>query len=362
MFRWDDSEAFDDDVVDLGNEAYGALCRARKHCAHKLTDGVISRALALLIAPRELWERVASFRCADGSQRFIELLGNGAMRCVGFSTWNRSAAEAKEMQEKRAEAGRSGGLQSGKHRAASKAPSEQTLKQVLEQKASKPTASDEAKAQAEVKQAGTGTGISGSGSGSDAPAREAHRSIPEPKTEPSVEDDSEQPRSADNVAIALQIRQHAVFRPLDAHGLAPLISMRAFHWKKPLAWVLNAIDDCAVKAHGVGLTAEALQAKLVGFIRNAEAPEATKAAAPPATPQHREDDDPEAIARIRRGPKRMAFNDPRAAAVLAPIGVGTGPGRNSPMTDEERDAKRLDDKRKLLEAEVAAEKKASGER
>lgn len=349
MFRWDDAEAFDDDVVTLGNEAYGALCRGRKHCAHKLTDGVISRALALLIAPEEVWARIDAVKAADGSQRFIDRLDRGVIRFVGFSTWNRSAAEAKEMQGKRAEAGRSGGVQSGKHRAALKASSEQTQKQVLEQTLSKPPANDDAKAQAEVKQAGTGTGISGSGS--DAPAREGHRSAVEPKPEPSAEDDSEQPRSAENVAIALQIRQHAVFRQLDAHGLAPLISMRADGWKKPLAWVLNAIDDCALKSHGVGLTAEAIQAKLVGFIRNAEAPEQAKPAERAPAPQHREEDDPDAIARIRRGPKRMAFNDPRVAAALAPIGA---PPVSKPLTDAERDAKRLEDKRRLAEDERKA--------
>jgi hypothetical protein len=76
--------------------------------------------------------------------------------------------------------------------------------------------------------------------------------------------------SGDEVAIALQMRQHAVYRPLDAHRLAPMLAMRAVQHQKRLAWVLEAIDDCAIKSEGLGLRPEALQSKLVGFIRNAK--------------------------------------------------------------------------------------------
>ncbi len=42
--------------------------------------------------------------------------------------------------------------------------------------------------------------------------------------------------------------------------------------KPKLAWVLTAIDDCAEKSDGLGLTSEALQHKLVGFMKAARAP------------------------------------------------------------------------------------------
>jgi len=135
------------------------------------------------------------------------------------------------------------------------------------------------------------------------------------------------PKSHDEIAIALQIRQHAAFRPLDAHAIATTLSMRKELSAKRIEWVLQAIDDCAAKATGLGLKPEALQAKLVNFCDHAKAPR--QEAKEPERPAHVEDDDAEAVARIRRGPRRLtAQDDPKqlegvlGAAIVAKAGDG----------------------------------------
>jgi len=79
------------------------------------------------------------------------------------------------------------------------------------------------------------------------------------------------------------------------------------------------------------------------------------AAAPkPSAPQHKDFAfEPGELERSR--PMAFAVNAAQQAKFAATIaGLGVGPQRNSPMTDAERDAKRLDDKRRLAETERKA--------
>lgn len=183
------------------------------------------------------------------------------------------------------------------------------------------------------------------------PKAEAEAVRAAPPTPPPVRD--EPIRDANEIAIALQMRQHEIYRTLDAHQLAPMLSMRAFQHKKRIEWVLQAIDDCAIKSVGLGLKPEALQGKLVSFIRNASEPRAEqKPAKPPALV---DDTDPAAVERIRRGPKRVTAQSsglvPGSPEAIEAFVNGFGRAQAKPMTEAELDAKRLADKRRLAEEE-----------
>jgi len=77
-----------------------------------------------------------------------------------------------------------------------------------------------------------------------------------------------------------RIRRWPIFADLPALRIAE--TQTGF---KPLAWVLNAIDECAAKCPD-GLTLEAKQGKLVSFMRNAKRP---KEAPPTVEPAQVED-------------------------------------------------------------------------
>ncbi len=92
---------------------------------------------------------------------------------------------------------------------------------------------------------------------------------------------------SDIETLTRKIRAHDVFAGLDARRLANTAAHRIQSAGKPkLAWVLTAIDDCAEKSDGLGLTSEALQAKLVGFMKAARAPRKDPEA-PSTAPYHR---------------------------------------------------------------------------
>lgn len=238
MIRWDDTEAFDDDVVALGNEAYGALCRARKHSANKRTDGVLSRAMCLLIAPIEVWETIASVLRPDGSARFVERLAGGAVQLVGYLQWNHSAEQRNKDRE-------SVKLRVSKHRIANSNADPASGVTSTVTPLQEPY-----------------TLAPGSGSGSD------------------LEGVQGEPfgRSADHVAIALQIRQHECFRGLNAHKLADDQVGHMGRKAQKLEWVIEAIRKCAAVKTDLGLTAEALQKALVGYMHAADGRGARRAA------------------------------------------------------------------------------------
>lgn len=162
---------------------------------------------------------------------------------------------------------------------------------------------------------------------------------------------------AEEGAIYARLCTWPIFAVLDRAELAKVLSMRAFQWKKKLNWTLTAIDDCATKKAGIGLNPEALQGTLVSYVRNASEPREDRAATKP--PALVDDDDPAAVARIRRGPKRVTAQDgPTPAAGARDVKAllsGIAPAApRQPMTEAEladkarRDRERLADEEKKL--------------
>ncbi len=81
------------------------------------------------------------------------------------------------------------------------------------------------------------------------------------------------PWGGEEQTLAREIQKYPVFASLDAAAIAQGVAGHMLH--KPqlrMEWVLAAIEQCATKSVGLGLTREALQHKLVGFMHNAKGP------------------------------------------------------------------------------------------
>lgn len=127
--------------------------------------------------------------------------------------------------------------------------------------------------------------------------------------------------------------------------------------RKPLAWMLAAVADAAAKTPP-GEQAHVTLARLVGFLKHAKAPKVEEK--PRKPPAHVDSDDRATVERIRRGPKRMAFNDPRAAAVVAKLGIGHSGAQAPPGPTSEADLaeKARRDRERLAELNLDEKKKA----
>lgn len=90
------------------------------------------------------------------------------------------------------------------------------------------------------------------------------------------------PGTGEAYAISSRIRSHAELADLDAVRIAEHQLGWMMNRGTKLAWVLEAIDECAAKTPP-GLTAEARQAKLVGFMRHAKPPRIDANGKAPAT-------------------------------------------------------------------------------
>lgn len=223
-YRLDDEGAFLDAAVNAGNEAYGACVRAGQHCAHQMTDGVFSRAIAILIASDAVWEKAIE-------AGLVERMGNGELRVVDFLQWNPSAKESKKLRKARSEAGKRGGKSSSKPQASA-------------------SASAQAKPQASAQQRGEGIG-SDLGLGGDARGT----------------------MSAEALAVANAVRKYPILRPIhweaDTIGEVHAGHMVATGFK--LEWALEAIDACAAKASG-DMPGDRMKSYLVTFLRNKPKP------------------------------------------------------------------------------------------
>jgi len=82
-FKIDDGSAFNAKVLAAGNEAWGAFCRVGAVCSQQLTDGYFSRALALTIAPKRVWDRLIEVELVDA-------LDKGEMRIHDYLQRNPS--------------------------------------------------------------------------------------------------------------------------------------------------------------------------------------------------------------------------------------------------------------------------------
>lgn len=376
MLFWDDDEAFAIATIEAGNEAYGALWRARGYSAHELTDGVISRAMALTIATADTWERLAAIVDATGQPRFVELLDFGRIRLVGFERWNRAATDVMARRQKRSESGRLGGLQSGRVRRHDEAPNEASASPVA-------SAGAQAKGAAEVNPVGTGSGIgSGSGSGPEGDARgnppseTRLRSAPPPPPEPdrpnaeTPQKPAEKslappidrtpyrpPMSDDEQAIRDELRRAPKLRDLDVCDIAAMAwtLLSSGRGGIKLAWILQSIRD----ANDVSELAEqrhVRHARAVKFIKASRAPKADSAAQTPRSAAYRESDDREVLEHVRareRARPRITSQPSKpvpvgdaatAAALIANLGKNMAMGAGLPPirapTPEEREANR----------------------
>ncbi len=138
-FRLDDQGAFHAKVVQAGNEAYGAWCRAGQWSCAQLTEGRVPRSTALAIAPLRVWKKLVE---AKGTSEFglVEAVGDDFL-LHDFLDWNPSAAEELAKRAARSAAGRAGGIKS----AASKASRIQAKPQSTAQAIASPFAQADGK-------------------------------------------------------------------------------------------------------------------------------------------------------------------------------------------------------------------------
>lgn len=111
-FRIDDKMAFHAKIVSAGNEAVGAWVRAGAWSCDQLTNGVVPKANALVIAPERTWRRLVEARLVDVHPDGYEL--------HDFLNYNPSAADVRAERgatsEARRRAGAAGGKRSGEVR------------------------------------------------------------------------------------------------------------------------------------------------------------------------------------------------------------------------------------------------------
>lgn len=124
-FGWIDDKYYDHDkVMALPREIRNACCglrdRAISYANAKLTDGFVSRAvLDMLDATDEVVEAMATVQPGQTSGMLIEV--EGGYRIHNFHKYSKTRERVLADREKRSQAGRAGGLASGRRR--SKKPS-----------------------------------------------------------------------------------------------------------------------------------------------------------------------------------------------------------------------------------------------
>jgi hypothetical protein len=150
------------------------------------------------------------------------------------------------------------------------------------------------------------------------------------------------------------LRSKPKLSDLDVQDLAALASQLHDPGNVPLGMLREAIDDANDKSERAEQR-HLRHGRVVGFMKRAKTAPRKPDPKPPA---QRESDDRESVARIRKMPRRVTFDDPRAAALVAKLGVGPSGAQAPPGPRSEAelaDKARLD-KQRLLEAE----KKAGG--
>jgi len=121
-FRLDDSFHSHPKVIAAGNEAIGLYVRCGTYAAQHLTDGFIPENIAILYGASEIRSRGDD--AAAGTETLAETLvrtklwrrTRGGWRMPDFLDYNFSREEVTNKRKVRAEAGRKGGLASGKAR------------------------------------------------------------------------------------------------------------------------------------------------------------------------------------------------------------------------------------------------------
>lgn len=107
-FRLDDSFHSHPKVVAAGNEAIGLYVRCGSYAAQHLTDGFVPDEVALLYGSRELADTLVRTK--------LWRRARGGWRMPDYLDYNPSREQVVDKQKARAEAGRKGGLASGRSR------------------------------------------------------------------------------------------------------------------------------------------------------------------------------------------------------------------------------------------------------
>ncbi len=115
-FRLDDQGAFHAKVVQAGNEAYGAWCRAGQWSSAHLTEGRLPRTTALAIAPIKIWKRLVEAR-GTSKHGLLEETGTD-FQIHDYLDYNPSAEEELAKRAARSAAGRNGGNKTAAKKAA----------------------------------------------------------------------------------------------------------------------------------------------------------------------------------------------------------------------------------------------------
>jgi hypothetical protein len=265
-FKIDDKSTFHKKIVDAGNEAWGAFCRAGAWSSERLTDGRIPWPIANTIASRAVWARAFKAGLCDP-------IDDGEFQLHDYLHWNPSREEVLRLRTLRSESGRTGGK---RRQAKREAPPKPVLKQVP-----KPTLSN---AQANFN--------------------------PDPDPDPRDRERAHTPRvDPEFVAIRDRIRRWPIFASLNADRLAD----EQVGWMdskgQSLPWVLTAVDEAATKIAD-GATYQEKHSKLVSFMHSARRP---REAPPPR--KHVESDEPlPTDAELEANRKRM---NEKAAALRA---------------------------------------------
>lgn len=100
-FKVDDKSAFHSKVVAAGNEAWGALCRAGAWSSGESTDGMIPDQIALMIAPKRVWDRLET--CGGEGRAGLVSRVDCGWQIHDFTFWNPPAALVKSLQSARHE-------------------------------------------------------------------------------------------------------------------------------------------------------------------------------------------------------------------------------------------------------------------
>ena len=164
--------------------------------------------------------------------------------------------------------------------------------------------------------------------------------------------------------LAAYIRGKPKLADLDVDDLADFASRMHDPGNVPLGMIREAIDDANDKSER-GEARHIRHARVIGFVKQAK----TKPRKPdPKPPALVDDVDPAAVARIQRMPKRVTAQSVplvgagREAALEAMSKLVNGSGGlqapPGPTSDAELDARRLDGKRRLAEANLDAKEKA----
>jgi len=136
-FKLDDQGAFHEKVLQAGNEAYGAWCRAGQWSSGRRTEGLIPKATALSIAPLRVWKKLVAAR-GRSQHGLIEEAGDD-FQIHDYLEWNPTTEAIEAKRAARSEAGRAGGLRSAATR---QATTKQTSKQLLQSEGASAPASN----------------------------------------------------------------------------------------------------------------------------------------------------------------------------------------------------------------------------